>query len=199
LDPAFDEYFDEATRTVLSEVQRIARIVQEFTEFARFPAPTLARTDLERVVRDVVGLHAASGTPIELVVAPLPEIVLDREQVVQVLTNLIQNALDAVREAPAPRVTVELGPAQGHRARLVVRDNGPGVAPEFRERLFTPYATTKATGTGLGLAIVERIVLEHGGEIVYADAPGEGGGAEFTVLLPEDGPTLLPEAPPSSG
>ena len=75
-------------------------------------------------------------------------------------------------------------------------DNGPGLAPEMRERLFEPYATTKAEGTGLGLAIVERIVTEHGGEISYRDATG--GGAEFLVTLPVTGPTLLPDAPISS-
>jgi signal transduction histidine kinase len=66
----------------------------------------------------------------------------------------------------------------------------------MRGRLFEPYATTKPEGTGLGLAIVERIVVEHGGEIAYADAPG--GGAEFTVRLPLSGPTLLSEAPTST-
>jgi signal transduction histidine kinase len=77
-----------------------------------------------------------------------------------------------------------------------VRDNGPGLAPEMRERLFEPYATTKPEGTGLGLAIVERIVVEHGGEISYRDATG--GGAEFVLTLPVGGPPLLPDAPVSS-
>jgi signal transduction histidine kinase len=77
---------------------------------------------------------------------------------------------------------------------LSVSDNGPGIAPEMRGRLFEPYATTKAEGTGLGLAIVERIVAEHGGEISVGDTPG--GGATFVVKLPLSGPTLLPEPPP---
>jgi signal transduction histidine kinase len=79
---------------------------------------------------------------------------------------------------------------------LSVSDNGPGVAPEMRGRLFEPYATTKAEGTGLGLSIVERIVVEHGGEIAFDDAPG--GGALFVVKLPLSGPTLLPEPPRDS-
>ncbi len=195
-DPAFDEYFDEATRTVLDEVSRISTIVREFTQFARFPAPNPAPMDLESAVRDVVGLHSAAGLEIALHVEDVPPIVADRAQIVQVLTNLVQNALDAVAGVASPAVTVEVGGADGHRVRIVVRDNGPGVADDMKSRLFTPYATTKREGTGLGLAIVERIIVEHGGDIEYRDGPG--GGAEFTVLLPVAGPMLLPDSPPPS-
>ena len=113
----------------------------------------------------------------------------------QVVTNLIQNALDACRSADEPRVWVKVAPADAEQVAIRVLDNGPGVAPEMRDRLFEPYATTKPEGTGLGLAIVHRIVVEHGGEIECRDR--DGGGAEFLVVLPVSGPTLLPE-PPSS-
>jgi signal transduction histidine kinase len=196
-DPAFEEYFDEATRTVLGEVARISSIVQEFTRFARLPAPAPLPMNLGQTLREVVGLHAASGTRIDLHVDPVPEIVADRDQMVQVITNLLQNAMDAVDKPPGGLVSLALSAAEPGRVRLSVRDNGPGLAPEMRARLFEPYATTKPEGTGLGLAIVERIVVEHGGEISYRDA--EGGGAEFIVELPVSGPTLLPDAPPESG
>jgi signal transduction histidine kinase len=197
-DPAFDEYFDEATRTVLDEVARISNIVSEFTRFARLPPPNPAPLDLGDIAKKVVNLHATGGTRVDLALSPCPIIQADDDQLVQVLTNLIQNAIDASKSNPEPRVWVEVAPAGSHRVTLRVRDNGPGVAPEMRERLFEPYATTKAEGTGLGLAIVHRIVTEHGGEIAYEDAPG--GGAVFTISLPVAGPTLLPEAPavPSS-
>jgi signal transduction histidine kinase len=196
-DPAFDDYFDEATRTVLAEVARIADIVREFTEFARLPPPNPVPMDLEQAVRDVVGLHATAGTRIELSVSEVPELVADKNQVIQVLTNLLQNALDAVANAEDARVVVDIARHDAHHVRLAVRDNGPGVSAEMRARLFEPYATTKEHGTGLGLAIVERIVVEHGGQIRYGDAPG--GGAEFTIILPISGPTLLTEPPPQSG
>jgi signal transduction histidine kinase len=102
--------------------------------------------------------------------------------------------MDAAASNPSPRVVVSVKPSRPADAIvIVVRDNGPGVSPEMRERLFEPYATSKPHGTGLGLAIVQRIVSEHGGEITHHDPPG--GGAEFTVRLPVSGPTLLPEAP----
>jgi nitrogen fixation/metabolism regulation signal transduction histidine kinase len=84
---------------------------------------------------------------------------------------------------------VTLGPLPGDKVRLVVRDNGPGVAEEMVPRLFEPYATTKEKGTGLGLAIVQRIVFEHGGEIAYRKATK--GGAVFEIWLPVGGPPLL--------
>lgn len=196
-DPAFDEYFDEATRTVLEEVTRISNIVSEFTRFARLPPPNPAPTELAEVAKKVVNLHASSGAELELVVSPVPIVNADADQMVQVLTNLIQNAIDAAKSRPDPRVTVELGPHGPDKVVLSVRDNGPGVPPELRDRLFEPYVTTKPEGTGLGLAIVHRIVVEHGGEILHGDAAG--GGALFTVILPVAGPTLLSEAPvPSS-
>lgn len=196
-DPAFDEYFDEATRTVLEEVTRISNIVSEFTRFARLPPPNPAPTELAEVAKKVVNLHASSGAELELVVSPVPTVNADADQMVQVLTNLIQNAIDAAKSRPEPRVTVELGPHGPDKVVLSVRDNGPGVPPELRDRLFEPYVTTKPEGTGLGLAIVHRIVVEHGGEILHGDAAG--GGALFTVILPVAGPTLLSEAPvPSS-
>jgi C4-dicarboxylate-specific signal transduction histidine kinase len=116
---------------------------------------------------------------------------------VQVLTNLIQNAIDAIRGTPDGRVSVEVRTV-GERAKLTVRDNGPGFAPDARGRLFEPYFTTKAEGTGLGLAIVERIVVEHGGDISVD--PNAQQGATLLVDLPVAGPALLPEPglPPSS-
>jgi len=198
-DPAFDEYFDEATRTVLDEVARITNIVGEFTRFARLPAPAPALFDAVEAVRSVVALHAAAGAPIELEADACPELNADKDQLVQIVTNLVQNAQQAVAGRPNGRVKVRIG-REHDRFVLSVSDNGPGVAPEMRARLFEPYATTKAEGTGLGLAIVERIVVEHGGEITFEDAPTHqgAGGALFVVKLPLSGPTLLPEPPRDS-
>jgi signal transduction histidine kinase len=199
-DPAFEEYFDEATRTVLDEVQRITHIVTEFTRFARLPAPNPTAVDVVELLRGVVRLHDASGTPVELTSTECPTINADRDQLVQLTTNLIQNAQYAAESHgnPQPRVRVEVRPAGPDKIQIVVSDNGPGLAPEMRARLFEPYATNKPEGTGLGLAIAQRIAIEHGGQIEYVESEAGGAGATFRVELPLSGPTLLQEAPPES-
>ncbi|MEZ4371388.1 MAG: ATP-binding protein [Polyangiaceae bacterium] len=195
-DEAFDEYFDEATRTVLDEVRRINTIVSEFTRFARLPAPNPAPLNLVESIRKVVMLHENTGAKVSFGFEPCPEVQADADQMVQVVTNLVQNAIDACREVPSPEVRVSLKPLDSTEIELRVADNGPGIPPDIQARLFEPYVTTKPHGTGLGLAIVQRIVVEHGGDISYEDR--SGGGACFRVTLPVGGPPLLSEAPPST-
>jgi two-component system nitrogen regulation sensor histidine kinase NtrY len=199
-DPAFDDYFEEATKTVLEEVHRISNIVSEFTRFNRLPAPNPEPIDLVSVARGVVKLHdtpdATEESPrVDFQADPIPEVSADRDQMIQVLTNLIQNGLDAASAVRKDaRVVVSIGRRDAGRVRVVVRDNGPGVSEAMLTKLFEPYATTKEKGTGLGLAIVHRIVFEHGGEIAYRTATK--GGAVFEVTLPIAGPPLL-ERPPN--
>lgn len=201
-DERFDDYFDEATRTVLEEVHRITNIVSEFTKFQRLPAPNPEPMDLVAAAKSVVSLHAADpelartgGADLEpraVLTAEndVPLVRADRDQIVQVLTNLVQNGLEAASALRSdPRVVVTIGRVDDAHVRIVVRDNGPGVSEEMGERLFEPYATSKPTGTGLGLAICQRIVFEHGGEIAYR--PATKGGAVFEIRLPIHGPSLL--------
>lgn len=187
-DAEFDAYFDEATRTVLDEVMRISNIVTEFTRFARLPPPNPSELDVMDVARQVARLHEASTKArIEVKAERVPPVVrADRDQVVQLLTNLVQNAIDAVADkGEGGLVRVVLSSNEDH-AIVTVSDNGPGVAPEIAPRLFEPYATTKERGTGLGLAIAQRIAIEHNGELSYVGKPGEG--ARFRLALPVEGP-----------
>ncbi len=197
-DPAFDDYFDEATRTVLEEVHRIANIVTEFTRFARLPPPRPESTDLSALVHQVVTLQKANAknARIEIVEKKaLIKVSCDREQIIQVLTNLIQNALEAIESSgDRGKVDVTLINA-GDRMQIEVADNGPGVASEMAERLFEPYATNKPAGTGLGLAIAQRIAIEHGGELSHVARASAG--AVFRLVLPVDGPPPVSEMPPS--
>ncbi len=196
-DPAFDGYFDEATTTVLQEVRRVASIVDEFSRYARIAPPRPVDVDPVEVCKHVVGLFAAeaagkagdAGQRLALSASPCGTLRGDREQLVQVLVNLVKNALEATRAKdgkPTGHVRVEVEPAGPEAVRFVVRDDGPGVDPTMIGRLFEPYATTKQGGTGLGLAIAQRIAVEHGGAIAYARAPQ--GGAVFRLILPRSGP-----------
>jgi signal transduction histidine kinase len=178
--PDFQEILEESTTTILEEVERLRRIVTEFSQFARLPKPRLAPGDLNEVVRSVVALWDAGGIPLETELAEdLPPLQFDREQIVQVLHNLLTNARDALAGTGGPRIQVRTWTA-GSDLCLSVSDNGHGFGEEVREQIFVPYFTTKKEGGGTGLGLA--IVLEHGGSIAADAVPGEG--ATFTVRLP---------------
>jgi signal transduction histidine kinase len=205
-DPEFDAYFDQATRTVLDEVVRISNIVTEFTRFARLPPPRPEPIDLVETARQVVQMHGTGGVAAHLALdvegSPAGgriELRADRDQITRVLTNLVQNALDAVGpKGSAGEVRVTVGVLAPGQAFVTVSDNGPGLAPEIASRLFEPYATSKPHGTGLGLAIAQRIAIEHNGELSHVAGAGQGesergggssaGGATFRLVLPVEGP-----------
>ncbi len=186
--PEFDEYFDEATSTVLGEVRRIATIVSEFTEFARMPPPKPTHFDFARMLQSVVQLHQRDEVSMEVNGVSVAEVYADRDQCVQVVTNLLQNALDAVTGGAEARVQVGLETTGEHIA-LTIADNGPGIDPARRAEVFKPYVSTKEGGTGLGLAIAQRIVVEHGGDLRLDHSPL--GGAAFVVTLPVAGPAVV--------
>lgn len=195
--PEFDEIFEESTVTILEEVERLKRIVTEFSRFARMPRPQPVELAVEDVARHTVGLHSGGAVEVELhVEGALPRVRADREQLTQVLVNLVQNAADAARARHGDgggRVEVVLSPAEveGDEAvRVEVIDNGPGIPPEEQAKIFEPYYTTKSGGTGLGLAIVHRIVSDHGGSIDVGAVDGPEGGAVFEILLTRAGPPM---------
>lgn len=190
---AFGQYLDVITR----QAGDIRRMVDEFSRFARMPEPRLETQDLLPLVREIVLLHREARQSIDYVMEA-PEgpifVAVDRGLLGQVLTNLLQNAADAVesrqeregKDAPAAIVLVEI--EGGNRTwRLKITDNGIGLPAVGRDRLFDPYVTHRAKGTGLGLAIVAKILEQHGGEVALGDADGYLGldGAQVIVRLPK--------------
>ena len=194
--PSFDEILEESTTTVLQEADRLKHIVAEFSDFARMPKPEFGRVDLDELVRSSLTLYK-DAAPIEINLSgKIPDVDADKNQLNQVLLNLVENARDAISQRVDAAggkivVTTKLGEA-GDRALLFVEDNGPGVPPDLKDKVFAPYFTTKHSkgGTGLGLAIVHRIVSDHGGRIMINEV--RGGGARFTIELPlRNGTALL--------
>jgi signal transduction histidine kinase len=181
LDERFRGLFTESARAVLEEVDRLKRIVDEFSQFARLPRSRLARVDLAEALQPALALCTPhDGLRYQLEVAKGLAVHADRDLLTQVLVNLVKNAEDAMPGGGC--VTVRVLAREGE-AVVEVEDQGPGVAIEVRGRLFEPYVTTRPQGTGLGLAIAERITQEHGGRLEALDAPG--GGALFRLTLPE--------------
>jgi signal transduction histidine kinase len=184
LDDRFKGLFTESARAVLEEVDRLKRIVDEFSQFARLPRPELATHDLAEVVQPVMALYSAhDGLQFDVALAPGGVVSIDRDQLTQVLVNLVKNAEEAMTgRSGAIHVRVLVG----DEVKLEVEDEGPGIPAELRDRLFEPYVTTKPQGTGLGLPIALRIIQEHGGRLEVAD--GRSGGALFRVSLPRVSP-----------
>jgi nitrogen fixation/metabolism regulation signal transduction histidine kinase len=179
--PKFEEIFTESSAAVLEEVDRLKRIVDEFSRFARLPRPQLTKLDLGELMGQVLAIYAGSKTELVRELDPsVPHVLADRDQLTQVLVNLITNAEQAMGGAGV--CTVRLRRVPSGEVAIEVADRGPGIPVESRQRIFEPYFTTKEGGSGLGLAIVQRIVSEHGGRIEVGGEPGHG--AVFRVLLP---------------
>lgn len=157
----------KSVRTIVDQVDAMKRLVNEFRDFARLPAPKLALLQLNDVVRDSLSLYEHAVVPVRLQVTEnLPLISADAEQLRQVLHNLVQNAQDATLESHPNEtqafVQIETAWSEStQRVVLRVLDQGSGFPDFILKRAFEPYVTTKDKGTGLGLAMVKKIADEH--------------------------------------
>jgi two-component system nitrogen regulation sensor histidine kinase NtrY len=175
---------EECTETIIQEVDGLKHLVNEFSRFARMPALTLRPTDLRPVVDGVVALYRESHPGLSLTAHADPDFPLvgvDADQIRRAILNLVDNAVEAV--GGAGHVEVELScDLDAGRARIAVSDDGTGIAPDVRDKVFVPYFSTKANGMGLGLAIVHQIVTDHGGTIRVDDNMPRG--SRFVIELP---------------
>jgi two-component system nitrogen regulation sensor histidine kinase NtrY len=182
--PATRELVEECTRTIVGEVESLKGLVDEFSQFARMPAPRRIPTDLRTLVSDTLALYVGlfRDVRIETRFPPaMPMARVDPEQIRRVLINLVDNAIEAMDRRGLVAVELQHAPAE-RMSRVVVADNGPGIPASEREKLFMPYYSTKRRGSGLGLAIVRRIVAEHGGTVDVGDNVPHG--TRFTLELP---------------
>jgi two-component system nitrogen regulation sensor histidine kinase NtrY len=182
--PDFDKIFDDATSVIVTEVTSLKVMVDEFSKFARMPAPHPTRGSLHDVIHDVVRLYQGAHRDVEFVVTldeALPPLNFDREQLNRVFVNLFDNAIQAMSQKGRLEVSTSYD-AKRRRAVVRVADDGSGINPEDMERLFLPYFSRKRTGTGLGLAIVHRIITDHDGQIHAGH--NEPKGAVFFFELP---------------
>lgn len=203
-DAAYRRKLEDARAIVEEEVATLRRLVGEFSSFAKLPQVELSPADLGDFVgdleRSVASIrdgeaHAIDGLDdvadvdvrTDRAEEPIP-VRIDSMMLKRCVDNLVRNAVQAVRRShPEGGGLVRVAARrEGEVAVLEVRDDGPGVPPEGRQRVFDPYYTTRPDGTGLGLAIVKKVVLEHGGEIECDEAPE--GGATFRIRLPLEAP-----------
>jgi signal transduction histidine kinase len=190
----FDRALDEEGGAILEEVESLRRLVEEFSLFARLPAPVPVSCDLGEIVLQAAALEGARAASLGVAVriddgGAVHRVHGDADMLGRALRNIVANALDALEGATERRLDIRLRTAKGWE-EIEVRDTGPGFSPAARDRAFEPYFTTRAErgGTGLGLAIVHRIVIEHGGT-VRAET-GSPGGAVVVLRLPARGPVV---------
>ena len=186
------EAFEACTETIIRQVGDIRAMVDEFSAFARMPTPKIEEHDLRELAKHAVQLQRQARGDIDYTL-DLPERVVtvscDQAQVGRALTNLLQNAADAIEGRhekegdKAPRGEIALKVIQERDDVLAeISDNGKGLPKAERHRLTEPYVTTRERGTGLGLAIVKKIMEDHGGDLALGDR--DGGGAVVRLIFP---------------
>ena len=172
----FPEIFLESSESVLEEVEKLRRLADEFSRFARLPAPELRRGNLNELIQKCLVLYRdLDGIHLEFTPGDIPEFAFDAAQMTEVIHNLVRNALEAMPGGGIIRIQTNTdATSQRKDIVLAVEDTGVGMSEETRRQIFAPYFTTKEKGTGLGLSIVQRIVAEHRGKISVHSSPGKG-------------------------
>ena len=183
------DVFSACTDTIVRQVGDIRQMVDEFSSFARMPAPVIQTVDLLDLIEEAVVLQRIASPEItfEIEQPDTPvRLECDPRQINQALTNLLKNAIEAIEarptkdDLPPGRIAIALREEAG-RWMIEVADNGPGLPSDERERLTEPYVTKRARGTGLGLAIVRKIMEDHGGDLILSD--GADGGASVALVF----------------
>jgi two-component system nitrogen regulation sensor histidine kinase GlnL len=191
----------DLARIMVGESDRLARIVEDFLAMSRLRQPVRGAVDLPSLIRELQELVSRredlpAGLHLEFHIDDeVPPALADADQLRQVLTNLLNNSLDALRAVSLPRLSCRVrnagasSPLTISGIEIAVADNGSGIPADLHERVFTPFFSTKSQGTGLGLALVQRIVREHEGALQLESAPGKG--TTITVYLPSHSQTRV--------
>ncbi|MFC1591132.1 ATP-binding protein [Thermodesulfobacteriota bacterium] len=176
--------FDECTRTIVSQVDELKTLVNEFSSFAKLPATNPVPNDVHEIIAETLLLYKEAHKAINFKTvfeSDMPRISFDRDQMKRVMINLLDNAVDSMENAGA----ITIATAYNKPLELVtieIADTGPGVPPDLKGKLFDPYFSTKKGGTGLGLAIVSTIISDHSGYIRVRDNQPKG--TCFVIELP---------------
>jgi two-component system nitrogen regulation sensor histidine kinase NtrY len=179
-----DTIFEECTETIISQVELIRNLVNEFSSFARFPSANPVPCDLMSIIEETQALYREGHPSVHFKInntSDIPILNLDRQQMKQALINLIDNAISAIRGSGNITISVAHDPIL-KKVRMEVADDGQGISNEDKTRLFQPNFSTKKAGMGLGLTIVNTIIADHNGMINVQDNTPRG--AKFVIELP---------------
>lgn len=181
-----DGAFSECTTMIIKQTDELRRLVNEFSQFARLPEARKVTASLNQVIEEALVLYRSGHSQHKISFsgdAAIPEFKLDPDQIKRVVGNLVDNAIHAVGSGEKARVELETRYDKSLKlVTLIISDNGEGIAPENRQRVFEPYYSTKDGGTGLGLPIVKRIIEDHDGFIRALE--NEPKGTKMVIELP---------------
>lgn len=172
--------------TVIKEVERLEKLLSETLDFVHLQRPIFQLRDLNEVVEEICDLIGeelkSKNIKFSRSLSPLPYLRIDQDQMKQMLFNLIQNSIESMPEGGGLEIRSQ---KEESFAKLEIIDTGEGISPRIREKIFSPFFTTKAHGSGLGLSTVKHIVDEHGGRIEIESE--EAGGTSVVIFLPVPG------------
>ena len=181
--PEDGKVFEECTNMIIDQVEGLKSLVNEFSNYARMPAPNLTWSNIKQIIEESLSLYKQAQKEVKVVLQDkeVPELKVDREQMKRAMINLLDNAMDALDGKG--EITIDLSFDQDQQTvKIEVADNGKGIPPEYKLRVFEPYFSTKKHGTGLGLAIVSTIISDHNGSIRVEDVQPRG--TRFVIELP---------------
>lgn len=178
----YEQILDDCTNVIIDEVERLRRLLDEFSQFARMPVINLLPSNINDIIDESIRLYGELPENIKLnknYTETLPQILIDPDQMIRAFFNIIKNAIEAMQNGGNLLVTTK---EMGEYIEIEISDTGIGIHKELMKNLFTPHFSTKRGGAGLGLAIVKKIIVDHGGDISVRSKEGEG--TTFTIKIP---------------
>ncbi len=182
----YGEILEECTQTIVDEVERLRKLLDEFSRLARMPRANPMPSDINSILEKALRLYGEYPENLEVKIESeegLPQISVDPEQMERAFFNIIKNAAEAMKDGGSLTIGTHLVNEQdSNHIEVVIADTGPGISTGSMDSLFTPHFSTKIGGAGLGLAIVKKIITDHGGDVTVKSKKSEG--TVFTVKIP---------------
>lgn len=178
---------DKYMKTIIKEVTRMEKLLNEFRDFARFPQLNLNKSSIKEAIKEGTGIYKTTYPNIEFDLTDIDnmEIIFDKNQIIQVISNLTINGIHAMEDRGIIKFTCDTVQKKDQEfCRISVKDSGHGIPKDIIAKLFKPYFTTKHNGSGLGLAIVNKIIIDHKGKIWIESA--ENVGTTFYFEFPKE-------------
>ena len=181
-DPKIIEKLKEYSDSLIQQIDIMSSIATAFSDFAQMPSQQKELIDAVAVVKKALDIFEDRNIIFEAN-TERAEVLVDKSQLVRVVTNVIKNAIHAVEDVKKPKIKVALNDGE-QSFEIKVQDNGKGIEEALKELIFEPKFTTKTSGMGLGLAMSKKIIETYNGSITFVSE--EGKGAEFTITIPKE-------------